>query len=84
MLSDREGLGNLSDRELIRREAADRFEFLLMPRVDPRATGTTYRVISIGAALLDAWRRWTASSGALTRRGLRPQGCLQAVRVSER
>lgn len=60
----------LSDPELIGREAADRRMFIRMPRSDPRALGTTYRVIRVAADQLEAWHRWTESTSALIRRGL--------------
>jgi hypothetical protein len=79
MFIDPENLSALSDRELIGREAADRCRFLLIPRADPRASGTTYRVIGVASVLLDAWKCWMASSHALTRRGLLPQRPINVV-----
>ena len=70
MPRDAQELDVLSDPELIGREAADRRTFLGIPRSDPRALGTTYRVIHVAAAQLEAWHRWTGSAAALTRRGL--------------
>jgi hypothetical protein len=79
MFIDPDKLNALSDRELIGREAADRRRFLLTPRADPRASGTTYRVIGVTSALLDAWKCWMASSDALNRRGLLPQRRINVV-----
>ena len=66
-------LDKLSDGELLDRESADRCEYLRLDRVEPRAMGTTFRVIRTSRTHLDVWQRWTESGFAARRRGLTPR-----------
>ena len=66
-------LDMLSDGELLDRESADRCDYLRLDRLEPRAMGTTFRVIRTSRTHLDVWHRWTESGSAARRRGLTPR-----------
>jgi hypothetical protein len=65
---------DLDDGELLDRELRDRAEYLRLERIEPRSSGTTYRLIRRSRGLLQAWVRWTQSSLAARVRGLHRRG----------
>jgi hypothetical protein len=60
----------LTDDELIQREASERREYIRLEGREPHLRDTNYRELTGSKALLHAWERWSRTNIMLRIRGL--------------
>lgn len=61
---------NLSDDQLVQREASERREYQRLGDKEPHLRETNYRTLRASSALMHAWERWSKTATAMRLRGL--------------